>query len=122
MTRAQDVRLDRKLDNGMTVREALQRARTWWDSTGRFGVKRQSNEIEEGRKVAVSSGAAPGIVVAGNRVPVLASAILRGLPWDMLTKDDKLVVVRAWYGAFKLEHDEPLSEHGADVVKRLDIN
>ena len=115
------VDLDRKLDNGMTVREAIARAKTWWDRKGRHLTAKVANDVEHGRKVAVSSGVV-GIVVPGEQVAEIPSLAFRGTPWDELDTATKLQIVRAWYGAHKLAEGEPLSDHGQDVKRRLDIH
>ncbi len=90
-----------RLSSGMKVVEAVTQASRWWNATGRHVVDPDFNRERLPGRVR-SGGAAPGIVVPGEVLDVLPSGILRGLPWDMLTRQEQLSVVKAWHHQFVL--------------------
>lgn len=87
--------------SGMSVREAINKARIWWETLGRHELSKQlnkqSNVEEVGRVVKPGTGRSPGFTVAGSREVVVPSGILQGLPWDQLTKQEQTNVVRQWH-------------------------
>ncbi len=66
---------DLRLDSGMKVCEALERAERWWVARGR-------------RQLAAMCEQSDGFVPSG---------ILQGWAWDYLTRDEKLRVVKVWH-------------------------
>lgn len=82
---------------GLTIQQAIAGAEAWWDAKGRKLVRRDFNMEEIGRKVKPGSKGAPAFVIQGDIGPVLHSRILQGRPWEDLTKEEKLSVVRGWY-------------------------
>ena len=89
---------DDKLSCGLTGREAIEQARAWWDKRGRHlagaaGLK-AFNKIAVGGKTTFGRG--PMLRVAPSFEPLLPSGILRGLPWEQLTRDECLRVVRGY--------------------------
>lgn len=66
---------DARFDSGMKVSEAIKRASAWWDGPGR---KLMTAKVREAGEVP-------------------QSAIVSGEPWDMLNREEKLQVVKAWH-------------------------
>lgn len=66
---------DARLDTGMKVSEAIARTAQWWDASGRHEM---AKSVQPGGEVQ-------------------QSGIVQGEPWDMLTKAEKLNVVKAWH-------------------------
>lgn len=63
-----------RLDTGMKVKEAVARAREWWEKKGRRMVSEKAAEV-----------------------PGDATGILDGLPWELLDKRERLVVIKFWH-------------------------
>ena len=88
--------------SGMKVSEALRKARQWWDQLGgRQNMSRQlnetSNQEELGRRFTPSNGTSAAILIPGDKEAVCKSGILRGLPWDELTRREQLAIVKTWH-------------------------
>ncbi len=96
-----DLSEDRLPVSGMKPEEAVKRARLWWEAIGRKELSKRLNEasnIEEiGRTVRTGTGKTPGFVVQGDRQAVVQSGLLRGLPWEQLTRREQLEVVKTWH-------------------------
>lgn len=94
----------------MTVREAITRARRWWnDKGGRHALSHQLNESSNqeriGRRFTPGNGKSPGILIPGNKQPVLNSGILRGLQWDDLDNREKMALVHEWHKHHIAKHE-----------------
>ena len=114
-----------RFDTGYPVKQAVQHASAWWDSKCRHLVKPAANEVETGRKVAVSSGSAPGLVIPGARTAVLFSGILQGKTWAELTQGEQVRVVRIWHHHFVRVRQVAPEEHPEEyrrVAQNLDLN
>lgn len=66
---------DARLDTGMKVSEAIARAAAWWDKLGRKEMRKS----------------------AGQQGQVRESGIVSGEPWELLNREEKLNVVKAWH-------------------------
>lgn len=80
---------DDRLDTGMSVKEALAKASYWWGKTGRHAMRKDG-----GKGLEVSFSLDPD---SENYIP---SGILNGEPWDVLTKREKLTIVKVWHHFF----------------------
>lgn len=78
--------IDQTFDTGMKVSEALARAETWWDKVGRHGIQKH----EPGTPGAFSSPDKAD----ENFIP---SGVINALPWDELSKREKLLITKAWH-------------------------
>lgn len=67
---------DLRLPSGMTLAEALRRARAWWDREGRHVARNPELRDPD----------------AG-----LCSGILRGLAFDALSREEAAAVIEAWH-------------------------
>lgn len=85
----------KRLDTGMKAGEAVTRAAHWWDRTGRHECAR----IAADEEVRARSG------------------ILSGEPWELLTKDEKLKVVKDWHH-YHVRRPDKL---GIDPEKRIKL-
>ena len=74
-----------RLDTGMTASEALKRAEHWWQKFGRHLIHKQDSE---------TASLDPE---SANFIP---SGIINGLPWDELTKREKLHITKAYHHNF----------------------
>lgn len=83
--------------SGMAPKEAIFRARNWWDKIGRKIVRIQFNQEYQGGSFKPSSGKAPGVKVSPTLAHVVPSGILKGLPWAQLTKPEKFRVAKEWH-------------------------
>ena len=79
-----------KLDTGMTAGEAIRRTRFWWDQYGR----KMMIEKAEDQVSAMRSQFATLDPDDDNFLP---SGILAGLEWDILSKREKLRLVKVWH-------------------------
>jgi hypothetical protein len=88
--------LDR-LDTGMRPEEAIRRATNWWNNKGRRTMKLHLRRQSE--PVGGSNNGA-GVAFASQNPDsenFLPSGVIHGVPWDELTRDEKLRVVKAWH-------------------------
>ena len=76
---------DDRLDTGMKVTEALHRAEQWWQKIGRHLIHKHDSET-----ASLNPESA-------NFIP---SGIVNGLPWDELTKREKLAITKHWHHAY----------------------
>lgn len=88
---------DARLDTGMKVGEAIQRASAWWEGNGRSimqtELKRQATQIG-----GPDNGA--GGAFASNNVDslnFLPSGVIQGKPWEALTDRECVMIVKAWH-------------------------
>lgn len=86
---------DKRFDTGMKVSEAVQRASVWWDKIGRHGIKASNFNVALIQKVH-SQGKGP-LLKRTDREQDLPSGILRGLPWDELSREEQKEIVKAWH-------------------------
>lgn len=80
---------DDRLDTGMRAGEAIKRAEKWWHETGRHAMRKDG-----AKGLDLSFSLDPD---SPNYVP---SGILNGEPWDVLTKREKLFIVKVWHHNF----------------------
>ncbi|HKY45619.1 MAG TPA: hypothetical protein VJM50_21195 [Pyrinomonadaceae bacterium] len=73
------------LDTGMKVTEALHRAEQWWQAKGRFLIKKHDSETAS---------------LDPENANFIPSGIVNGLPWDELTKREKLHITKAYHHEF----------------------
>lgn len=73
-----------KLDTGMSVKEALGRAASWWDRKGRFLILDQPRM----KRFALDNP---------DDSRFLPSGLLNGHTWDMLGKREKIQIVKVWH-------------------------
>lgn len=92
--------MEQILSSGMKPREAARRASQWWDQTGRHLIPKALNEERTKDKVLAAGKRAPAMVIKGTVQPVLQSGILNGRPFDDLSRDEKLQVVKHWHEHF----------------------
>lgn len=85
-----------RLDSGITVDEAVRCAERWWEQFGRHMMKRVANTEQGKGKFIPVSAAGPAIAIKGEKTVTIRSGILEGKPWDELTRDEKLRVVKNW--------------------------
>ena len=91
-----------KMSSGMSVNEAINKARLWWDTQGgRHQMSKQLNvegNVEEvGRKFTPTTGKSAAILIQGEKRAVIQSGILKGLEWDRLNKREQLQITKAWH-------------------------
>lgn len=106
---------DGRLTSGMKVAEAVSRARAWWDRLGRRTLRRDFNTERRPARLR-TGGPAPAIRVPGEVVDVLPSGLLRGLPWAMLTRQEKVAVVRAWHHEFVVKPELPVMGRDGKIM------
>lgn len=97
---------DGRLSSGMKVEEAIARAARWWDRIGRRALRRSFNTERQASRFR-RGGPAPAILVPGEVTDVLPSGLLRGLRWDMLTREEKLSIVKGWHHEFVVRPSLP---------------
>ena len=87
-----------RLPSGITVDEAVARARKWWGEF-RGMVRQEFTTIDETRKRVsrTQSGGLLTIIRDAFPDPQVRSGILRGLPWDQLTQQEQLEIVKQWH-------------------------
>lgn len=100
---------DETLRTGMRVTEAIQRARGWWDLTGRKLIKTQTNLEREKVKVLPAGKRTPAMIIRGNASKVYPSGILNAFPWEQLNKRERLQVVKLWHFHYI---EEPMIKSG----------
>lgn len=83
-----------RLDSGMSVSEAIEQARGWWDKNGRHLMLRQ--QYEGGQTFAKSVFASPD----PDESNFFPSGIVNGWEWDRLDKREKLRIVKYWHHFF----------------------
>lgn len=86
----------------MEVRTAIQKARIWWEQGG--GRKEMSKKLNAttnqqwvGCKFTPATDTAAAILIKGNKEAVIASGILQGHKWDLLTKREQIQIVKVWH-------------------------
>lgn len=85
---------DDRFDTGMKYSEAVARAEAWWDKTGRHLIPHHFNQ----RKVEKRHTGGKGPLLRSISIEDdLASGVLRGVPWDELSKAEKLYVTKTWH-------------------------
>jgi len=82
-----------RLDTGMKVGEAINRAAGWWDSKGRAMI-RDKNFASDNPGYQFFNPDPRNTEEAKNWLP---SGILAGKPWVDLNKDEKLQVTKFWH-------------------------
>ena len=87
-----------RLDTGMTVAEAVERTKAWWNRTGR-GLMRQQ---QDGSQSFARSAFAASDPDDPNFIP---SGILNGWEWGRLTRREKLRLVKYWHHFFVRTQD-----------------
>lgn len=93
---ADPLKLEDRLDTGMTIREAIANACYWWNKTGRHLMKR------------ANSGQNPFSSLDPNSTEnFIPSAIINGEPWEQLVDREKLFVVKSWHNEFVRGRDLP---------------
>lgn len=80
---------DAKLDTGMSAKEAMERARIWWQKTGR----RLMRETAE-HQLSHNAGFASENPDDPNYLP---SGVINGVEWDQLTKREMLTIIKHWH-------------------------
>jgi len=76
--------IDARLDTGMKVREAAERAALWWEKTGR----RMMQSHKPGQEFASKDEKDPNFIPSG---------ILNGMPWEALERHEQMRVIKAWH-------------------------
>ncbi len=89
---------DARLDTGMKVKEAIERAKLWWNGFGRYGMIAEKERQEKIKGTAFCSDNPDD----SNFLP---SGILNGHEWDLLTKREKLRLVKFWHHFFIRNQD-----------------
>lgn len=84
---------EQRLDTGMKVGEAMNRAMLWWESTGRALVK-DKNFGSDNPGFGAFTPNPSNDEQADNYFP---SGIMAGLPWADLTREEKLRIVKTWH-------------------------
>ena len=90
------LKLEDRLDTGMTVREAIANACYWWSKTGRHMMKKAGSHKTPFSSLDPST--------PDNFMP---SAVVNGEPWDHLNDREKLLIVKAWHNEFVRGRDLP---------------
>lgn len=88
---------DQRLDTGMKVKEAIQRAAAWWELKG--AKEMQTQLLRQAKPAGGADNGAGGSFVSKDSAnpSFLPSGLLQGRPWDALTKREKLMVVKTWH-------------------------
>lgn len=81
---------DELLDTGLRVGEAIDRAREWWNNTGRAQMLQQSLH-QRNRMGRAFASADP------TSTDFLPSGIVHGAAWDDLTQQEQMRIVKAWH-------------------------
>jgi len=86
-------------DTGMKVNDAMAQASHWWAKTGRrlaqTELKRQQQPLgtDKGNGGAFAS-------LDPDDLNFLPSGLIHGQPWDVLTKREKMMLIKAWHHMF----------------------
>jgi hypothetical protein len=86
-----------RLDTGMTAGEATIRACQWWEVKGRRTMlleKMRQREVVGGSNKGAGGEFASLDPDSPNFMP---SGVIHGQPWDTLTKDEKIRIVKTWH-------------------------
>lgn len=84
---------EERLDTGMKVSQAVDEAMLWWENKARKMI--HDMHLDRGAGVGRSFNPNPtDEVEAQNSLP---SAILKGEPWENLTREEKMRVVKIWH-------------------------
>ena len=78
-----------RLDTGMRVSEAMRRASEWWDKTGSEEMRKHGQRQAEAKR--------PFATLDPDDDNFLLSGIIHGFKWDVLDREEKLCVVKAWH-------------------------
>lgn len=81
----------RRLDTGMLVSEAVNRAAMWWETKGRKEMRR--THVRDRRKRR-------GLMDPNDPNNSIPSGVLRGQPWADLDQRSKLHIVKTWHHHF----------------------
>lgn len=84
---------DQRLDTGMKVGEAVDRAALWWETTGRKLARDKNNAADNPGFGSFT----PDPQTPEQALNSYPSGIMAGKPWSDLTRDEKLRVTRAWH-------------------------
>lgn len=98
-----------KLLGGITIADAVAQAERWWDARGRFMVHGRMTDVQH--VASFYSPASAGYVRREHERDHEAGGILNGWTWDLLTKQERLAVVRSWHENHWLPRERP------DLVK-----
>ena len=107
-----------RLSSGMKVTEAVQRALSWWDKTGRHIIDKEFNKLRmQGtvRLMAVSSG----IHIRRDDIDIIPSGILQGKPWAELVNREQLQVIKIWHHFYVVLNDKAPEDYPAETKKLL---
>ena len=88
---------DQRLDTGMKVKEAIQRAQAWWEKTGR---KEAQTQLKRQAKPVGGADHGAGISFASQNEAdphFLPSGLIHGDPWDQLNQREQLMLVKSWH-------------------------
>lgn len=95
------------MSSGMHPDEAGRLARLWWNSKGRFLIRKDFNQEMVNGSFRASSGVAPAIKVAPVAKATLDSGILKALVWEELSRQEKANMTVTWHET-KIMGYEPL--------------
>ena len=95
---AEPLKLEDRLDTGMTVREAIASACHWWNRTGRQMMKK--------------AGSGKNPFSSADPDNFMPSAIINGEPWEYLGEREKLLIVKTWHNEFVRGRDLPPQQKG----------
>lgn len=108
--------LSQRLDTGMTVGEAISLTKSWWERIGR----RQMVEMREHQNKDKKGFFASQNPDDSNFLP---SGVLHGLEWGMLTKREKLTLIKHYHHFHVRMHDViGTPEHEYKFGQRSTIN
>jgi len=85
---------DARLDTGMKIKEAVQRAANWWERTGR---KQMQRELQRQAKPVGGADKGAGGAFASldaQSANFMPSGIIHGEPWDALGKRERMMIVK----------------------------
>lgn len=84
------------LPSGRKTNDVAILAEKWWNDTGRRLIHQQFNMHQDAPKVRSARANLPGIVIPGDKGPLLRDGILDGAPWSRLTDAERSKVMAAY--------------------------
>lgn len=86
---------DKVLLGGLKVDDAVRQAREWWETKGRYLIQDTVTQVMDVR--AWYSPSAAGYIRRDRYRDNEAGGILNCLPWDDLSRAEKLDIVKQWH-------------------------
>ncbi len=102
----------KRLDTGMTAKEAIMRAKNWWENVGQ--AKMRQHALRQRETIGGSNNGAGAEFASKNpdSINFMPAGFIHAKPWDELDKRDQRQLVKVWHH-FNIRKPDLLGEDQA---------